>query len=130
MDRYMIPLKANKEATIDMEFRTTRIRTRVNEPNKIFIENILLNGVEQMLCSVDAYQWSGELAGKLYVEFLERYGLKGKSSRQIDDYLDENDLTPPDPGAVMLPTVVKGTKILVKASADCDLILCGYGRRA
>jgi hypothetical protein len=111
-------------------YRVTHIRTGIHEPTHAIISGILVNNDKesQLLYEIDAYDWSVEHLHRLQGEFLKQHGLLGKTDREVDEYLDEHELSMPEVGRVTLPTVEENSVLLIEGRSDTDfgIILLGY----
>lgn len=111
----------------DRVFRPTHIRVAVEAPGMADINRLIIGNVDQLLSSVDGWNWSIKLAQQLRDDFLKEHGLIGKSHEAIDIYLDQNELSIPDPGRIMLPTVGPNQTITIEGrfKEDTRIILFG-----
>ncbi len=104
----------------DRVFRPTLIRVAVDAPGLVIIERLIFGNVDQLLGPVDAWNWSLKLAQSMRDDFMREHGLIGKKSEEIDAYLDANELSIPDPGRMMLPTVRPQETITIVGKFDVD----------
>lgn len=127
MTRWMmtgiLPLKGTTVelfVPVGMDFRPTHIRTNVTKENVVKIDAIYCgdNPHNQLIHSVDGYYWSAEVWDRMRQDFMKRHGLLGKTPAQIDDYLDENNLSMPDNGTILLPTIPRGKSIRLEGKFD------------
>lgn len=89
-------------------FRPRSIRCVVDGPGEGEVSQIYVGNRKMFFDSVggvDVYQWSIKLLDIQRHDFLVEYGLMGKSHEEVDQFLDENGLSMPDPGRVELPTI-------------------------
>lgn len=108
-------------------FRPYKLITNVEAPHLSTLVGIFINSRPQLIGSVDAWQFSAKYQTELAAQFLQEHGLTGKSDLEIDEYLDENDLSVPSTGRLILPTMRKGDTIRVsKEGKDFTVALIGY----
>lgn len=111
-------------------FRPTKIRTSVDTVGECFIEQIVLNKDNLFVSGtgIDAYLWSMKHAQELEHEFYKEHKLIGKSIEEIQEYLDDNDLSIPEPMRIMFPTIPRNTSIEIHGKAKTDFSLMLIGR--
>jgi hypothetical protein len=135
MQRYMLSSfwKAGTDSVTlasGVPFRPTHIKTNVTAEGVALITGIYLNEDKhsQLLVTVDAYQWSMALQELMRKQFYEEHGLSGKSFDEIDSYLDEHELSVPDPGRIDLPTMTPNSKYRFtgEVKADIGIMLVGW----
>lgn len=111
----------------DRVFRPTHIRVDVEAPGMVDISRLIIGNVDQLVGSIDGWNWSLKLAQQLRDDFLKEHGLVGKSHEAIDIYLDDNELSIPDPGRIMLPTVRPQQTITIEGRFKGDTRIFFFG---
>jgi hypothetical protein len=123
---------------LDVDFRPTHILTNLVESNKAFLTQLfvgdsslselcaVVNGYEYSAV-VDGYEYSADLKQKLQQAFYKEHGLEGKSFDQIDRYLDDHEISPPDPNRIELPSIHKGGMVRFAGYTSVDFIISLLG---
>jgi hypothetical protein len=96
--------------------RPSRILTDVEDRGLATLTGLHIGNCEQLCASVDFYDWSVNLCGKLDREFLLKHGLAGKSGGEIQAWLDARDTSMPSHGVgrLTLPTIEKGSSVRIR----------------
>ncbi len=102
----------------DKTIRVTKLRTNVTKSDTTFITGIYINHIQQMMGEIDAYYFSTTHADEVRKQFLIEYGLQDKSDKEIDDFLDENEISVPDLGRLDLGTFEKGSTISISGKFE------------
>lgn len=103
-------------------FRPTNFYTDLAGEGLVFINGIyiIVPGKPQsniLLGILDAWDFSTTNINQSRQFFYEQHGLIGKSSEEIDKYLEDNNLTLPDVPPIDFATVEKGAKIRITAQS-------------
>ena len=131
--RYMLSSVIEKDTNsitlpVQFSFWTTNIRVHVSEPELITINGIFIDdsSESELIIPTDAWIWSLKLNEKITNDFLTLHGLVGKSSDEIDTFLDISGLSIPDPSRIELPVVHKNIKITGIFRIACPIMLIGW----
>lgn len=94
-------------------FRPYKFYTNVEAPEIAFLDGIYLGSdpQNQLLAEVDLWGFSTIHVSQLRAAFYEEHGLMDKTDSQIQAYLDEHELSPPDVVQLDLPTLTKDQRI-------------------
>ncbi len=143
MQRYALPFSWRAGQTevstgiLTYDFKPTNIRTVIEKPELGSFDGIYLvdsrvdiEAENQLMMAVDAYSWSSDLVNRIQREFYAEYGLTGKSTEEIQRYLDKHELSVPDPTKIMLPPLHKGQSLRFTGqfSVDCMVSIVGWAR--
>lgn len=111
----------------DRNILVRRVISSVSKPETAIITQLYIDNIEQLIMPLDAYYFSARLVQELREKFLTEYGLVGKTHDEIDDYLDNNELSMPDPCRFDLPTISSSRKIRIvgKFEEHCVLTFTG-----
>jgi hypothetical protein len=112
---------------IDIDLRPDRMMTSATEPGQATITGLYINGTNELLMPVDAYEWSAALQSEQTKRFLEEYGLTGKTWQEIDDYCEEHELSMPRIGHVYLPTMKKRNDHKITGVFNIDMVISFIG---
>lgn len=130
--QYVIPFtidsNARRSAIIEREyFRPKCLRTNVSNSGLGEIDGIYYT-VNQLLMPLDLWEFSYVHLDLIQTQFLEKHGLKGKPTAQIQRYLDENELSMPDLLQLELPSLKKGDRVTItgRFPPDAPLQWIGY----
>lgn len=117
MNRFYMGFIPNKVGKVQKPFRATHIVTNIYDIGRATITGLFFNGKKeehnQLAMSVDANQFSTTELEKARRLFLEKYGLEKKSIKEIDKYLDDNELSIPEPNRLTLPSLNQGASVLI-----------------
>lgn len=105
---YSFPIMCNKDDITyapDVALRVSRMITTVSKPNQCFITGLYIAEENQIILDFDLWNYSATFAQQLREAFLTEHNLLGKSYQEIDSYLDDNNLSMPDPCRIDLPTL-------------------------
>lgn len=134
VQRYTMSQFWKKDATEvvfqpDIYFRPDRMIANIESEGLAFISGIYLDESpnSELLFEVDLYNFSIKLQTQLEQEFLKTHNLVGKSSQEIQDYLDDNELSYPKVGQIVLPTAKK-YRLVGESKVDFSLVLMGMAR--
>ena len=122
---YMVSL-TDKDSAIPNLIRPNKIITNANHPNESILTGLYHNGQNQFLGEIDCYRCSHTYLYALRREIIAEHGLFGLTDDRIDDYLDENGLSIPEPNRFTLPTFQKNDKVRVEIRGKpCQVMLVG-----
>lgn len=110
-------------------FRPTHFRTTVTAKHESFIEGIYVCGENQLVTSepADAWFWSLEHHEQIRQEFYKEHGLIGKTTNEIQEFLDETGFEITDPGRIDLPHVRKAETIRVTGKFAQEFYITIFG---
>lgn len=130
VQRYSLTLDNDIVSISPVDMRPEKIMTSVTELGQAIIDGIYIGGQNQLIGELDAYFLSTSLASKLRTEFLTEHGLLGKSYQEIDNYLDDNELSMPDTMRLDLPVIRKDTEVKLtgKFNVNCFTSIMGMAR--
>ena len=111
----------------DRSILPRKLISSVSSPGKCILNQLYIGGVECLIDTLDLYSVSTVLAAQLRKEFLEERGLTGKSSMEIDEYLEHYDLSIPDPCRIDLPTIGPGRNVRITGSFEESCVLTFIG---
>ena len=113
----------------DITFRPIKIITQVQNENEGIINRLVFGNTDQLVCSVDAYNWSMRLYSLIRDQFYKEHGLLDKTDEEIQDYLDDNELEVPDPCKIYLPTIRVNETITIygRFKTDTPIAFIGLG---
>lgn len=113
-------------------FRGGRIYTSVDREGLGFIDGLYFGDdpMNHCLGPFNAWDFSIIRIQAARKEFLEEHGLTGKTSQEIQDYLDENELSMPDVPLLEFPTLDIGETVRMTAqfSVPVNVSFMGYVR--
>jgi len=129
---FVTPEQREQGYTLDRVFRGDRIYTSLDGPNLGFIDGIYFgeDPENQILGELDGWEFSFKLVQLHRQEFYKEHGLVGKSDREIQKYLDDNELSIPDVARLHFTTLNAGVKIRMTAQfkVPCNVSFLGYVR--
>lgn len=119
---------SDNRVTTPIVFRADRMVVHVGALRLTMITGLYLNDEDNVLeVPIDGYHHSAALRDKLYQEFLRGAELVGKSSLEIDAYLDEHEISIPDPCYLPLPGIPKDGFIRMTGTFATDIIVSFIG---
>lgn len=101
------------KVNVERPFRPTHIYTDVDREGEGTIDGIWIAGRNELIQPIDAYFFSRKRAGIIRNEFLTEYGLANATLDELDDFLESNGFSLPDPNAILLPTLHMGAELRV-----------------
>lgn len=110
-----------------LAIRVNRLITSVSNPGLGSITGLYIANHNQLLIPTDPWRFSARLAQQIREAFLTEHGLLGKSYQEIDTYLDEHELSLPNPNRVELPTISPSAPIKITGHFDEGFTLSFLG---
>lgn len=111
----------------DRTIRIERMITSVTKENIAIITGIYIASSNQLIAPIDAYLFSATLLKISRDEFLKKHGLSQATYQQIDDYLEEHEMSMPDPCRAELGTIspMCDMRITGTFNEECRLMFTG-----
>lgn len=118
MRRYVCTMRCEAGDSInylvpDRVIRPTHITVDVNERGIATIKRLIVANCNVLITPVDGYEYCLKLMNELRTKFYEEHKLADKNQYEIDRYLDENGVSPPEPNRIDIPTVTPQNRIQV-----------------
>lgn len=109
-----------------------RVKTFLNElPGKglAYMNAIECEGRSQSTGGkpMDLWYFSMAHTTLLVDEFMKKHNLIGKTTREIDRYLDKNELSMPEAPKIYLPDMTIGQKLVIRGKTNVDFTFVVVG---
>lgn len=125
-EHYALSLNLGQLVILERPFRPWRLYANVNALNLVTINGIYVASQNELIQPFDAWFFSPTYAEQLWKQFVSEHGLTNQTSKQIQKYLDDNEISAPDPHRLMLPTIGTGTPIMITGTGESmSIILTG-----
>lgn len=99
-------------------YRPLRMYTTVEAHGVTTINGIWIGNTNHLLQPVDAWFFSRKYGDELYQSFLREHGLTNASAHTIQRYVDDNEISLPDPHRIHLQTIELNMALKVTGTGE------------